>query len=92
MTDSACNRLINDYVESYMGPFFYYCLKRTGDSQAAADLSQDIAQQILSALKGGIVPEHFPAWSGKSSATVTVGGRLRSTDTPNLSSDLTSGT
>ena len=55
-------RLIREYTENYMGKVFYYCLKRTGSGTEADDLAGDITQQIIAALKSGVVPEHFPAW------------------------------
>ncbi len=53
---------IRSYVEDYMGKIFYFCLKKTGDTSQAEDLSQEIALEVISALSRGVVPEHFPAW------------------------------
>ncbi len=62
MSDKVYDCLIKDYMENYMGPVFYYCLRRTGNSFEADDLSQEIALQVWSSLKKGTVPEHFSAW------------------------------
>lgn len=42
--------------------FFYYCLKRTGDSMQAEDLSQDILRNVLQSLHNGAAPDDFSAW------------------------------
>mgnify|MGYP002510577395 CR=1 FL=1 len=55
-------RLIAEFTANYMEKIFYFCLKRTGSSDEAGDLSSDIALNILSALDKGLVPEHFSAW------------------------------
>lgn len=62
MSGNAYYRLIKDYMENYMGPVFYYCLRRTGNTFEANDLSQEIALQVWASLKKGTVPEHFSAW------------------------------
>lgn len=55
-------RLIAEFTANYMEKLFYFCLKRTGSSDEAQDLSSDIALNILSALDKGLVPQHFSAW------------------------------
>ena len=65
MSDNLRERLLRDYTENYMGPIFYYCLRRTGNGFAAANLAQDIAWEVCSALQKGRVPTHFPAWVWK---------------------------
>lgn len=50
------------YAEQYMGKVFYFCLKKTGALQEAEDLTSDISLSILTELKKGVVPVHFPAW------------------------------
>ena len=37
-------------------PFFYFCLKKTGNQVEAEDLTQDIALQIISSLNKGTIP------------------------------------
>lgn len=55
-------RLAAEFVEQYMEKLFYFCLKKTGDSYEAEDLTQDIALQVLTALQGGTEPRNFSAW------------------------------
>ena len=54
--------LINEFVENYMEKLFYFCLKKTGKSSEAEDLTQDIALQIITVLNKGALPESFSAW------------------------------
>ncbi|MBP3578887.1 MAG: sigma-70 family RNA polymerase sigma factor [Lachnospiraceae bacterium] len=54
--------LTTEFTELYMEKLFYFCLKRTGCSDEAQNLAQDIALNILTALHNGIVPGHFSAW------------------------------
>ena len=61
-TDETCNRLINEFAESYMEKLFYFCLKKTGSNVEAEDLTQDIALQVIKALNKGTIPTSFPAW------------------------------
>ena len=56
------DRLINEFVESYMEKLFYFCLKKTGDHYEAEDLAQDIVLQIITALNSGTIPTSFSAW------------------------------
>ena len=56
------NRLIGEFTDHYMETLFYFCLKKTGDSDAAEDLTHDTAYQIISALSRGTCPTNFPAW------------------------------
>ncbi len=55
-------RLAAEFVEQYMEKLFYFCLKKTGNSYEAEDLTQEIALQVLTALQGGMVPHNFSAW------------------------------
>ncbi|MBQ8508990.1 MAG: sigma-70 family RNA polymerase sigma factor [Clostridia bacterium] len=55
-------KLITEFSENYMEKLFYFCLKRTGNSNEAEDLTQDIALSILTALNKGIIPASFSAW------------------------------
>ncbi len=54
--------LMKEFAENYMEPLYYFCLKKTGDSYEAEDLTQDIALNILTAISGGQVPESFSGW------------------------------
>ena len=56
------DRLIREFTESYMEKLFYFCLKKTGKSVEAEDLTQDVALQIISALNKGTIPTSFSAW------------------------------
>ena len=55
-------QLIREFSEHYMETLFYFCLKKTGDSDAAEELTHDTAYQIISALSRGSRPTNFPAW------------------------------
>ncbi|MBQ9765120.1 MAG: sigma-70 family RNA polymerase sigma factor, partial [Lachnospiraceae bacterium] len=55
-------KLIAEFTEGYMEKIFYFCLKKTGNSEEAEDLTQDIALNILTALGKGTIPTSFAAW------------------------------
>ncbi len=61
-TSTICHKLITQFTEHYMEKLFYYCLKRTGSSDEAENLTQDIALNVISALSKGTIPTHFSAW------------------------------
>ncbi len=54
--------MMREYAEQYMEKIFYFCLKRTGNSHEAEDLTSDISLNILSALHKGTIPCSFSAW------------------------------
>lgn len=54
--------MMREYAENYMEKIFYFCLKKTGDSHEAEELTSDISLNVLSALYQGTVPRHFSAW------------------------------
>ena len=56
------DRLINEFAESYLEKIFYFCLRKTGNSTEAEDLSQDIALAVISALNDGTIPTAFSGW------------------------------
>ncbi len=56
------DRLIAEFTEHYMEKLFYFCLKKTGNSIEAEDLTQEIALNILAALNKGSIPTSFSAW------------------------------
>ena len=62
MQSNDAERLMEIYSRDYMEKVFYFCLRRTGDAYEAEDLTSDISLSILSALRGGAIPRHFPAW------------------------------
>ena len=56
------DRLINEFAENYLEKIFYFCLRKTGSSTEAEDLSQDIALAVISALNDGTIPTAFSGW------------------------------
>ncbi len=54
--------LIDEYCESYMAKVFYFCLKKTGVEDTAAELAAEINLEIVKALAGGIKPKNFGGW------------------------------
>lgn len=64
-TDNIHDRLMQDFVNNYMEKLFYFCLKITGNSTDAEDLTQDIALNINIALNKGTIPKNFSAWVWK---------------------------
>lgn len=56
------DQLVSEFAENYMEKLFYFCLKKTGSSTEAEDLTQDIALNILTALDKGTIPTSFSAW------------------------------
>ncbi len=64
-TQNITEKLIIDFIMNYMDKLFYFCLKKTGSSTDAEDLTQDIALNIVASLNKGIVPINFSAWIWK---------------------------
>lgn len=56
------DQLVAEFAKNYMEKLFYFCLKKTGSSTEAEDLTQDIALNILTALDKGTIPTSFSAW------------------------------
>ncbi len=56
------DQLTGEFAENYIEKLFYFCLKKTGSSTEAEDLTQDIVLQIISALNKGTIPTSFSAW------------------------------
>lgn len=54
--------LVKKYCDVYLGKLFYFCLRKTGNSHEAEDLTQDISFAVISELQKGTVPQSFPAW------------------------------
>ena len=50
------------FGEEYLKKLFYFSLKKTGNESDADDLTEDIAEAVLSALNRGAEPENFDAW------------------------------
>lgn len=53
---------INMFTKEYLGKVFYFCLKKTGNEEEAAELSGEISLEIVQALMRGKEPEHFDVW------------------------------
>ncbi len=62
---SSTDIRILEFTEQYMEKIFYFCLKKTGNSHHAEDLSQDIALSVFSELRKERSIEFFPAWVWK---------------------------
>ena len=61
-TNQIRDQLINEFTENYMEKLFYFCLKKTGNTVEAEDLTQDVSLQIITALNKGTIPTSFSAW------------------------------
>ena len=61
-TKPMTEKLIAEFTENYTEKLFYFCLKKTGSSTEAEDLTQDIALNILASLNNGTIPTSFSAW------------------------------
>lgn len=53
---------VNELTKNYMDKLFYFCLKKTGDSFEAENLTSDILLNIVSSLERGDKPNCFSAW------------------------------
>lgn len=53
---------IDIFTGEYLGKIFYFCLKKTGNEQDAAELAGDISLQVVQALSRGTEPEQFDVW------------------------------
>ena len=63
--NTITEKLITEFSENYMEKVFYFCLKKTGNSTDAEDLTQDIALNVLTTLNKRIIPTSFSAWVWK---------------------------
>lgn len=50
------------FTTQYLGRVFYFCLKKTGSEQDAAELAGEISLEVVQALARGKGPEKFDAW------------------------------
>ena len=50
------------WIGENMETVFYFCLRKTGNADEAAELSQDIAVSALDALHRGAKVDHLPGW------------------------------
>ena len=53
---------ITIFAEQYLGKVFYFCLKKTGNEQDAADLAGEIGLEVVQALSEGKKPKKFAPW------------------------------
>ena len=65
MQNQMYDILIKEFTENYMEKLFYFCLKKTGGTDEAEELTQEISLNIFSALNKGSVPTNFSAWVWK---------------------------
>ena len=61
---------IDEYCDSYLEKIFYFSLKRTGDEQAAEELTSEISYEIIYSLKRGAAPHCLGAWIWKVASNV----------------------
>ncbi|MBQ9121091.1 MAG: RNA polymerase sigma factor [Clostridia bacterium] len=62
MATAMYDSLVREYTENYLQKVYYFCLKKTGSTTEAEDLSGDITLNILTSLSRGSVPASFSAW------------------------------
>lgn len=55
-------RYIDALTNEYMPKLYYFCLKKTGNSIEAENLTSDILVNILSSLNRGNIPVNFRGW------------------------------
>ena len=53
---------IDIFAREYLGKVFYFCLKKTGNEQDAAELAGEISLEVVQALATGKEPEKLDAW------------------------------
>lgn len=59
------NETVRMFAEQYYEKIFYFSLKKTGSQTEAEDLTSEIAIDIISALRKGVIPEYFSAYVWK---------------------------
>ena len=59
---SVKEEYLNLLTQNYMDKLFYFCLKKTGNSFEAENLTSDILLNIITSLERGNKPEIFEAW------------------------------
>ena len=62
MANAMYESLVGEYTENYLQKVYYFCLKKTGNTAEAEDLSGDITLNVLTSLSRGSVPTSFSAW------------------------------
>lgn len=53
---------IDVFASGYLGRIFYFCLKKTGNEQDAAELAGEISLEVVQTLSKGKEPERFDSW------------------------------
>lgn len=53
---------IDVFASGYLGKIFYFCLKKTGNEQDAAELAGEISLEVVQTLSKGKEPERFDPW------------------------------
>ncbi len=53
---------VDIFTGEYLSKIFYFCLKKTGNEQDAAELAGDISLQVVQALSKGTEPDQFDVW------------------------------
>lgn len=53
---------IDVFASGYLGRIFYFCLKKTGNEQDAAELAGEISLEVVQTLSKGKEPERFGPW------------------------------
>ena len=59
---TTADRLVETFSKDYFEKLFYFCLKRTGNTDEAEELTSEVSLAILTALRSGTVPQYFSAW------------------------------
>ena len=59
---SVQEEYLNSLTQNYMDKLFYFCLKKTGNSFEAENLTSDILLNVMTSLERGIKPDNFEAW------------------------------
>lgn len=54
--------LLERYTGDYLGKIFYFCLKKAGSEEDAAELASNINYEVIKALDKGRIPDNFDAW------------------------------
>ena len=54
--------MIKDFAENYMEKLFYFCLKKTGNNQAAEDLTQDVFVKLTKNIHSYVPTASFSAY------------------------------
>ncbi len=54
--------LLNTLAHDYTDRLFYFCLRKTGNSFEAENLTSDILLNVITSLQNGSEPQNFEAW------------------------------